>query len=430
MTLVDKSLNPEESVLEKRLRKDGWANLFSAIGKRGRDKTEGNFFRSPSYDFFDDNMLTELYTYDGLAARIVNRIADDMTRTWITVKNDKEGKIQEELKRLEAHTIINRAIKWTRLYRGCIIVILFEGDVSALDTPAPLTIKGISGLRIYSAPRVHITTADIVDDPKSPYFDEVEVFPVRKRNGAIMNVHASRCLVFKGLPVPDYDQILDFQYRYWGLPALVPIYERISNYGVVEKGICSIMQEAVVGKYTMSNLASLLAQNDNESLQLIYDRIDIIDTCKSAINAVLLGEGESYERDAVNFSGVEGIVDRMMMNLSAVSEYPVTILFGRSPAGQNATGESDFQSYYDKVSSDQDTWLFPPLKKLIDYIAVYTKVSDPKIEFNPLKEANEEQQAKIRKMNTESDKMDIETGVYTPEEVVERRGEVDPENDK
>lgn len=37
--------------------------------------------------------------------------------------------------------------------------------------------------------------------------------------------------------------------------------------------------------------------------------------------------------------------------LSAVSEIPVTILFGRSPCGQNATGDSDFEQYYSMVQN-------------------------------------------------------------------------------
>jgi phage-related protein (TIGR01555 family) len=344
MTLVDKSQNPEnEDVIVKHLRKDGWSNLFSSIGKRGKDKTDGNFFTSSDYNLWDDNALTELYTYDGLGAKIINRKADDMTRTWFTIQNDTDGLIQEELKELKAHSEINKAIKWARLYRGCLILILFEGDLTPLDKPVnPNTIKGISGLRIYSAPRVNITTTDIVDNPRSPYFDEVEIYPVRKRNGEMLKVHASRCLVFKGIPVPDYSELLDFQYRYWGVPLFVQVYDRLSNYGVVEKGICNIMQEATIGKFVLNNLASLLAQNDNESLDKIYTRIEIINTSKSVINAVLLGEGEEYTRDTVNLSGIEGVVDRMMMNLSAVTDYPVTILFGRSPAGQNATGESDY----------------------------------------------------------------------------------------
>ena len=79
-------------------------------------------------------------------------------------------------------------------------------------------------------------------------------------------------------------------------------------------------------------------------------------------------------------------------------------------------------NYYDKVSSLQDTWLIYPIQRLVDTIASYVKVSNPIIEFNPLREATEREAAETRKLNTESDKMDIETGVYTPEEVRVNRG--------
>lgn len=423
--LIDKSMTPEdETILERALRKDGWANLFSSIGKRNKDKTDGNYFQQGS-ELLDDNALTEIYIYDGLAAKIVNRKADDMTRTWFNIENDEEKIIQEELKRLHAHSVINKAIKWARLYRGSVVVMFFEGDSTPIDQPINfLRTKKISHLRVYSAARIRVSTTDIVDTPSSPYFDEIEVFPILKQNGTQMRVHASRCLIFKGSPVPDHSTTVDFQYRYWGVPILVQVFDRLGNYGVVEKGICNIMQEASIGKFVLKNLASLLAQNDSASLEKIYNRIDIINTSKSVLNAVLLGDGEEYTRDTVSLSGIEGIIDRMMMNLSAVSDYPVTILFGRSPAGQNSTGESDFQNYYDSVAADRDNWLYPIIKKLVDIIAMSAGIENPIIKFNPLKEVNQEQQAKIRKMNTESDQLDLDMGLYMPEDILKRRGEV------
>lgn len=39
--------------------------------------------------------------------------------------------------------------------------------------------------------------------------------------------------------------------------------------------------------------------------------------------------------------------------LSALTNIPQTILFGRSPAGMNATGESDFENYYNFIERIQ-----------------------------------------------------------------------------
>jgi len=403
-------------------RGDGWANALSALGK-SKDKTTRNYYDVPNYEIFTDEMLTDIYTTEGLGKKIISRPADDMTRAWFDIENDTEGVIQEELKRLKAHNHINYAIKMARCYRGAVVVMFFEGDFSEMNTPAPKNPRGIRFLRVYSAARIDISNIDIVNDFRSSFYDEVEIYPIRKRNGELMRVHTSRCLVFKGEEAADCHFRLPLHYRYWGTPVLMSIWDRLSNYAVTEKGVALLMQEAVIGKYTMKNLLDLLSKNTPECIDKIYTRMEIINASKSIANAVLLADGEEYKRDSITFAGIPEVIDRMMMNLSSVCGIPVSILFGRSPAGMNATGESDFQGYYDTISTQQDNWLIYPLKQLVDTIAIYLNISNPVINFNPLEEANEEQQAKIRKLNTESDKMDMDMGVYDVDDILERRGE-------
>lgn len=54
--------------------------------------------------------------------------------------------------------------------------------------------------------------------------------------------------------------------------------------------------------------------------------------------------------------------------LSAQSNIPQTILFGRSPAGMNSTGESDLENYYNSVEHIQTKMLYRNFKKTIDLI--------------------------------------------------------------
>ncbi|MFP3681974.1 DUF1073 domain-containing protein, partial [Pseudomonas sp. SIMBA_041] len=59
-----------------------------------------------------------------------------------------------------------------------------------------------------------------------------------------------------------------------------------------------------------------------------------------------------------------------MLDISGASEIPVTRLFGRSPAGMNATGESDLQNYYEVVQQQQESTLGPILDKLLPIICM------------------------------------------------------------
>jgi phage-related protein (TIGR01555 family) len=402
------------------LKNDGWTNLLSGLGKRGTDKTESTEFIR-DYILIDEELST-LYNGEGLGAKIIDVVANDMTKAGWTINNDEEGKIKSEMKRLKATFNLNKALKYARLFRGALIVIVTERG--KLEKPIPTNPGAIKQLRVYSAARVVLTSADIIDDPNSEYFEDVEYFNIQKRDGALMTVHRSRCLWFGGELATDYNDGLDLEYRYWGLSTFQRVWTRLKHYGSVERSIANLMMEIIIGKYTLSNLAQILSMNNDVGLKKIYDRLEVINASKSIINGVLLGEGETYERDSANLSGVAEVIDRMMINLSSVCDIPVTKLFGRSPAGMNATGESDLQMYYDSVSTKQDQILESELQKLVNIIASYaygTKNENYNIEFNSLWEPTEKEKAETDNLQATAHGSDIDRGVITPEESREIR---------
>jgi hypothetical protein len=71
-----------------------------------------------------------------------------------------------------------------------------------------------------------------------------------------------------------------------------------------------------------------------------------------------------------NFAGLPEIYDRFMMEIAGAAEIPATKLFGRSPQGMNATGESDTRNYYEMITSLQERMLRPALEKLLPVMAI------------------------------------------------------------
>lgn len=392
---------------------DGWTNLMIGLNKKGADKTRyTSFSEIPE---FTDRELSEMYAAEGMAKRIIDLPAKDSVRAWI----DADEKLLTKLKQLKAKQAFRKALSWARLYRGSIIVMVFKGDVD-LEKPLSSNPKELEGLRVYSAAKIEITTTDINSIPGSKWFEEIEVFPVRLKNGTIIPIHASRCLIFRGEEAPD-EETLDFKYRYWGMPTIMKIYDRLKDWGSIEKSMVTTLLEFNIGKFTLKNLAEMLMQQGDEGLQKIYDRMGIINASKSNINSVLLGDGEAYERDTASVSGVAELMDRYQICLSAVSDIPVTRLWGRSPAGENATGESDMRQYYDDVSAMQETEVEPPLTRLIEIIGRQEKISDTSFVWNPLWQPTAKEQAETDKSNAETDQIYIQTAVLTPEEVYNER---------
>ena len=59
-----------------------------------------------------------------------------------------------------------------------------------------------------------------------------------------------------------------------------------------------------------------------------------------------------------------------MLDMAGAAEIPAVKLFGRSPAGLNATGVSDLKNYYEFISALQERHLRPALEKLLPVMAL------------------------------------------------------------
>ena len=103
------------------------------------------------------------------------------------------------------------------------------------------------------------------------------------------------------------------------------------------------------------------------------------------------------------FTGLQEVYESMCLNLCGASHYPMTKLFGRSPAGMNATGESDLKNYYDYVDTLRESKLRPILDKLLPVVARSAGIEalDFEISFPPLWTPTASETASIAKQKTE-----------------------------
>lgn len=92
---------------------------------------------------------------------------------------------------------------------------------------------------------------------------------------------------------------------------------------------------------------------------------------------------------------------------------------GRSPAGLNATGDSDLTSFYNSVARDQENELKPRLLRVYKMLA-HTMDIDPSevvIQCRPLVELTEKERAELELAHAQKDKLYVDSGVLTPEEI-------------
>ena len=94
-----------------------------------------------------------------------------------------------------------------------------------------------------------------------------------------------------------------------------------------------------------------------------------------------------------------------MIDIAGAAGIPATKLFGRSPEGMNATGESDLTNYYDMIAQEQESKLRPILNKLLPVMCMSTFGAVPDdldFEFDPVSEPSDKDRSDLAKSQTEN----------------------------
>lgn len=414
-------------------RKDGWMNLFTGLGTKS-DKTKST--RAVPTGFLADAEKEIIYADDGLGARIVDLLPEDMMKQgWHYVfENEKEGfdnysKIYNHVfKEIRANYKITQALKWARLYGGALILLgVYDGE--SLDQPLNLNkIKNFENLKIIPRNNVMYGTMEFQMNPELPHYGQVEYYPVTFYTGRqyqMQRVHYSRVIEIKGIEIPSSEaSLIPMEFRYWGLSVFQRIQDRLKELGSSFSSLANLLNELTIGKYKYKDLAQIMASD--EGGELVQKRLQAMDLMKSVFHSVLLDTDESFERDTLSFSGVSDVMYQFMMMTSAATGYPMTKLFGISPGGLNSTGDADMYQYYDMVKARQESDLLPILDRLIKIISEWQRIPEPEIVFNPLEQMTEKEQAELeeKKANTEYRKMEtyqgyIDMGIMSPEIVEE-----------
>ena len=168
----------------------------------------------------------------------------------------------------------------------------------------------------------------------------------------------------------------------------------------------------------MHNLANLLSTQDGEDQ--VLERLQVIDMARGILNSIAIdNDGEDYDFKTLPLSGVKDIIDTSCSMLSAVTDIPQTVLFGDSPTGMDATGESDLENYYNMVEGIQKMNMKSAVRKVVKLILIQGCLEGQidnlpafKVKFAPLWSMSEKEQAEIDSMKagTALTNMQIATG--------------------
>ena len=118
---------------------------------------------------------------------------------------------------------------------------------------------------------------------------------------------------------------------------------------------------------------------------------------KSMNNLLLLGDGETWSRQRIDFAGLPEMARTFLQVAAGAADIPVTRLLGQSPAGLSATGESDVRNYYDMIAARQELDLRPQLERLDRLICPSEGIDEGALSFafRPLSQLDEPAKAAL-----------------------------------
>ncbi len=231
-------------------------------------------------------------------------------------------------------------------------------------------------------------------------------------------VHESRLLLFKGVRVSRRQVIRNSGH---GDSIFVRVAEVVRDFQATWQAAGVLLQDFSQAVMKVKGLAEACSADESN---LIETRARLIDTTRSVARMILIDSEEEFERKATPMSGMPEMLEKLMLRVASAASMPVFKLFGQSPSGLNASGESNTRDWYDTVAAAQKTQLLPALKKLVT-ILLMSKDGPSSgalpdkwaIAFCPLWQPSEMESAEARKVQADIDHIYLTDGVVSPDDV-------------
>ena len=349
-------------------------------------------------------LLNSLYRNSWIANKIINVIPEDMMKNGWSITAELKPEETDRIDKLTQRTLVKEklleGLYWGRLYGGAGAVMIIDGHEDKLDEPLEyddIMPNSFCGLMVVDRWSGIYPSLELITDHRDPELGMPKYYEIKDNstNRLISKVHHSRVLRFTGKKLPFYEEVTEIN---WGSSIMEHVYEELVKRDSTSWNIASLVFQANLLVDQVEGMDQMLAATDPELQANFYNVKSAQNQMRSNNGMMIIGKDETLSALNYTFAGLSDISESQMMDVSGAADIPVTKLFGRSPAGMNATGESDLQNYYDMVSQQQETVLKPKLNKLLPviFMSEFGCIPDDLgIKFNPIATPSEDKVAEI-----------------------------------
>lgn len=388
---------------------DSFENLLNRTGVGA-----GNIGQAGNYGFnpVSRNRLRLEWAYRGswLVGMIVDCVAEDMTREGVELVCDAapdelQQFDQEQIQRYQVWTALCQTIKLARLYGGAVGYIMIDGQQP--ETPLDPTTVGKDAFRgIFPLDRwmlfPQINPDNLVME-MGPELGMPATYEVRPDYGTglpMMKLHHTRLIRLDGVWLPYWQRIAE---NLWGQSVVERLWDRLIAFDSGTSGASQLLYQARLRTYQIKDLRKLVAAG-GPAFDGVVKQLDLIRKYQSNEGMTILDADDKFETHNYGFEGIDDVLLQLGQQLSGASQIPLVRLFGQSPAGLNATGESDLRTYYDNIKRQQNATLLAGVRKVYHVAWRSQNGKDPpkgwSLQFRPLWQMDDEQRAAVADQTT------------------------------
>ncbi len=385
--------------------RDSFANFEARVGIGTGNQSAGGSYE---FSFISRNrvQIEAAYRTSWIVGQAVDAVAEDMTRAGVeiqsTLKPEDIERMYTAIGKLAIWKSIEETIKWARLYGGAIAYLMIDGQKS--ETPLNLDSIGkdsFKGLLVLDRWLVQPSLTDLIDDlgpgigmPK--YYDVVADAQGMTRR----RIHHSRVVRLDGVDLPYWQRIAE---NGWGQSVLERLWDRLLAFDSTTQGAAQLVYKAYLRTYSVEGLREIIATG-GKAFEGLVKQIEMIRTYQTNEGMTLMDSKDTMEAHQYTFAGLSDVLMQFAQQLSGALQIPLVRLFGQSPAGLNATGESDIRLYYDHIAQQQESRLRAPMAKILDVLHRSEFEQAPpegfSFEFNPLWQLSDKEKAEVSEIIT------------------------------
>jgi hypothetical protein len=172
-----------------------------------------------------------------------------------------------------------------------------------------------------------------------------------------LKFHPSRVVAFKGEQVGD---IVGTAWTdlFWGQSRVQTIIDAVTNVDTADNGFAALIKDARNRRIYIPKLLEMVSGPGGEANLAKRLQAFALGESSNSVSWLDGGDGdkggERIEDRQMVWTGMPDIMAAYRTAAAAAADMPATVLWGISPAGMNATGDSDIQLWHKTIKGRQD----------------------------------------------------------------------------